>query len=276
MISPSAIKQAILAPEYQSNEYVEQYLKFHLERFVETTHYLENIVNPDTKIIDVGTYGSLVPVLKDIFKISHVTCTAPFDESLPKSEITTLQDSKNGDQYVFQLDRFDIEEKFPYPDEAFDVVIFTEVFEHLSVDPMHTLSEINRITKTDGWLVFSTPNCASTFSVIKILKGENPYTYPIFTKKKSRDRHNREYVTREIKQLLHASGYKISFLTTKNIYNTSKVNKKIGFAVINSLLWLGTILSFNRIKMSDRGESIFALAKKTSSVIDRYPDILYE
>jgi SAM-dependent methyltransferase len=42
------------------------------------------------------------------------------------------------------------------PDEAFDVVIMNHVIEHLE-DPLATLSEINRVLKTDGHLVLETP-----------------------------------------------------------------------------------------------------------------------
>jgi SAM-dependent methyltransferase len=275
MISLKTIERAVLAPNYESQTYVEEYLKFHMERFLETTCLLQKVVNHNTNLIDVGTYGSLVPVLRDILGIENITCTAPCEKNFPKSEITTLANAINGDKYSFNLDRFDIEQRFPYDNEIFDVVVFTEVFEHLTLDPMHTLSEINRITKTDGWLVFSTPNCASTFSIIKILKGQNPYTFPIFTKEPSRDRHNREYVSEEIKEVLKAAGYEIVIFKTKNIYNTNKKKKTIAISLLNSLLWLGSILSFKLIEASDRGESIFALAKKTSDVVDRYPSFLY-
>jgi SAM-dependent methyltransferase len=53
----------------------------------------------------------------------------------------------------------DIErESMPYDDDIFDAVLLAEVFEHLSVDPLHALSEIRRILKPNGKLVLTTPN----------------------------------------------------------------------------------------------------------------------
>ena len=53
----------------------------------------------------------------------------------------------------------DIErENMPYDDDTFDAVLLAEVFEHLSVDPLHALSEIRRILKPNGKLVLTTPN----------------------------------------------------------------------------------------------------------------------
>jgi len=47
-------------------------------------------------------------------------------------------------------------DRFPFPDRVFDIVIFTEVIEHLS-DPLHTIIEIKRVLKEDGHLIISFP-----------------------------------------------------------------------------------------------------------------------
>ena len=49
---------------------------------------------------------------------------------------------------------------FPYPDAHFATVICGELIEHLFEDPMHLMSEVNRILKPGGHLVLTTPNIA--------------------------------------------------------------------------------------------------------------------
>ena len=49
----------------------------------------------------------------------------------------------------------------PFEDDAVDVVIFHEVFEHLRINPIFTFSEISRVLRTQGTLLLSTPNLTS-------------------------------------------------------------------------------------------------------------------
>src|SRR3989344_6693628 len=48
--------------------------------------------------------------------------------------------------------------KLTFKDSEFDLIIFTEIFEHLGVDPLGALREIRRILKPGGILILSTPN----------------------------------------------------------------------------------------------------------------------
>jgi len=67
-----------------------------------------------------------------------------------------------------------VEDRFPYDDKFFDVVIAGEIIEHL-LDTMHFLNEIKRIMKDTGILILTTPNVASLGRRIFLLFGKNPY-----------------------------------------------------------------------------------------------------
>ena len=61
--------------------------------------------------------------------------------------------SENGETFDCDVDHFDAERDiFPYADASFDTVLCCELIEHLSADPMHMMSEINRILKPGGHL----------------------------------------------------------------------------------------------------------------------------
>jgi SAM-dependent methyltransferase len=265
------VESAILSPGYASQKYIDEYLKPHMQRFHITLRMLGRISAPGMRVIDVGSYGSLVPALKEVLGLTRIVITTPRQKNRPASEDTCLADARNGEQFPFHADRFDLEEPFPYSDETFDIVIFTEVLEHLSVDPMHSLAEINRITKPGGWILLSTPSCTSAKSVIRILRGSNPNCYPVYTKQPSRDRHNREYTPWEVRQLLAACGYEVTTFDTIDVYS----DQSPAWWLIKAGLWLSSRLSLGIIEFRARGDTIFALGKKISGIENRYPDFLY-
>ncbi len=266
-----SIENSILEPQYESKQYVEQYLKPHMKRFVNTMSLLVKIYQPGMRVIDVGSYGSLVPVLKDVLELPDINCTEPYQEGKLLSEEVTLPPTQDGKTYTYHVDRFDIENLFPYKDNTFDIVIFTEVLEHISLDPMHVISEINRITKQGGWILLSTPNCSSLKSIWNILRGGNPILYPVFNREPSRDRHNREYVPWEVISLLRDGGYNIDFFKTVNVYS----NQIVKLLLFKTVLLACSVISFALINPRHRGDTIFALAKKTSGITNRYPYYIY-
>jgi len=269
-----AVEAALLAPDYKSVPYVNDYLKVHMNRFAETARLLQPIIRPGMRIVDLGSYGSLVPVLRDVLGASDVTLTEPFQEHKPASEDSFLQNARNGARYPFHVDRFDIEGMFPYEDDRFDVVIFTEVLEHLSRDPGQTMSEINRITKSGGYLLLSTPNCASVRSIIRILRGGNPNIYPVYQRRPSTDRHNHEYVPWEVRELLKLCGFSSHEFKTLDVYHDYQFSRLLALQM-RALLRIGNILSLGFLRARDRGDTIFALGQKTSGVKERYPEFLY-
>jgi len=54
----------------------------------------------------------------------------------------------DGEAFECTIELFDAErDPFPYPSEYFATVLCCELIEHLTVDPMHMMSEINRILR---------------------------------------------------------------------------------------------------------------------------------
>jgi SAM-dependent methyltransferase len=268
------VESALLAPDYDSTSYVNDYLKVHMKRFAETIGLLQPIIRPAMRIVDLGSYGSLVPALRDLLGATDITLTEPFQERKPASENSFLQNARNGVRYPVHVDRFDIEGPFPYDDGRFDVVIFTEVLEHLSRDPLQTMSEINRITKPEGYLLLSTPNCASVRSVLRILRGGNPNIYPVYQRCPSTDRHNHEYVPWEVRELLRLCGFTNSEFKTVDVYQDQQFGRLLTLQM-RALLKIGSLMSLGFLKARERGDTIFALAQKTGGVQERYPGFLY-
>ena len=120
--------------------------------------------------------------------------------------------TKNYRKYDIEFSCCDITKgKLPYPDDYFDLVVFTEVLEHLiCLHPPYTLfDEINRVMKEQAYLIFSTPNFCSIQNRITMLLGSNPSYWP---KLKAREpvSHIREYTKKELIYILEECGFKIS------------------------------------------------------------------
>src|SRR6185312_10294986 len=115
--------------------------------------------------------------------------------------------SAEGEIFTCEIDHFDAEkDPFPYPDAHFSTVLCCELLEHLFEDPMHLMSEINRILKPGGHLVLTTPNVGSLRSISAILLGYHPAFFPAYIRprvegEEAEARHNREYVPMEVQHL---------------------------------------------------------------------------
>lgn len=68
----------------------------------------------------------------------------------------------------------DIESRFDFEDNFFDVVVAAEIIEHV-LDTDFFIDEIKRVLKSNGFLILSTPNVASLGRRIYLLLGKNPY-----------------------------------------------------------------------------------------------------
>jgi len=119
----------------------------------------------------------------------------------------------------------------PYPDNHFDAVIFSEVIEHLNMNPLPVLQEINRILKPDGILYITTPNQVNLLNRITIFLGgsmRNSINTSVTQIDQSQNTicgiHWREYTLKELVEILEITG----FSTKKYSFsNTTKKNTSL-------------------------------------------------
>lgn len=161
-------------------------------------------------------------------------------------------------------------DRYPFEDRSFDVVLAAEIIEHLPNDPMFMLSESNRILKEGGRLVLTTPNITSHRSLAALLNGYSPFLYNKFTK--SGGRHCIEYAPREIRLMMERAGFHVESLETKNVWmelEDGQAYRDIYRSMHGILIKLGSPTNL-------RGEDIFAVGRKNSAVVDRFPPELYD
>lgn len=125
----------------------------------------------------------------------------------------------------------------PFESEAFDLVLFNAVFEHLRIDLIATMTEARRVMKTAGTLLLSTPNLRSLRGVWMLFRHQmashiHPDLYEQYNLLKLYGHmgHVREYTAREVSIFLSKIG-----LTTREIkfqYFGPPLNNKFPLALV--------------------------------------------
>ena len=104
-------------------------------------------------------------------------------------------------------------EPIPFEDGSFDIVILTEVLEHLFIPPRLVIGECRRVIRSGGKLIFSVPNLARLIKRVKLFVGISPLDDPEDQMKRGWVHgrgHIREYTMKEVTSMLKASGFTIS------------------------------------------------------------------
>ena len=80
-------------------------------------------------------------------------------------------------------------DRFPYKSNTFDLVLCSEVLEHLPHSPMPALKEMFRVAKPGGRVLITTPNITRSINLGKMLLGKSPIP-PATEREKIYHRHN--------------------------------------------------------------------------------------
>ena len=244
-----------------------EYANTHKSRFV---HTLEITPPGDASqsVLEMGAYMQITAPLK--FQLGYGNVRGCYYGPPGRVDHKTIT-SESGEIFECDIDLFDAEKDvYPYADASFDTVLCCELIEHLFADPMHMMSEINRILKPGGHLVLTTPNIGSLRSVSAILLGYHPSFFPAYIRPRNADeeteaRHNREYVPMEVQHLLTDSGFDMVRLETGEFLDAP--HPEFG--------WVTHLLKRYNLSHDLRGDGIYAVARKAGPVKNRWPAWLY-
>jgi SAM-dependent methyltransferase len=267
---PAATQEPETAASYLEgwalNDDSRKYLETHQTRLAKTLEITPPGCSCD-RILEMGAYLQITPALHT--RLGYGEVRGCYYGKLGRVDHKTVT-SAAGETFACDIDHFDAEkDTFPYPAGHFSTVLCCELIEHLFEDPMHLMSEVNRILKPDGHFVITTPNVAALRGIAAILQGYHPGFFHAYIKPAESGevdaRHNREYTPREIHLLLENSGFEVTLLETGEFRDEPHPE----FAWVTHLLktyWLDT---------DRRGDGIYAVGRKTGPVRERYPGWLY-
>lgn len=185
-----------------------------------------------------------------------------------RNGVDRLVHDRSGEEALFEYDLFNIEsDEFPYADASFDLVIFSELIEHLGLNPVWTLSEIHRVLRPNGLVIVTTPNALSLERFSTFARGGSQMVdrySPLFG---YGARHNREYHPRELRELLEATGYAIEEMVTRDLKALPRLER------LQRAVWKGLLSSYSD---TPRGEHIFLRARRNDRFRWQFPASLFD
>jgi len=259
-----------VAPEYIATWAADagsvDYVETHLTRLQKTLEIIPP-GGPDDRILEMGAYLQITPALSS--KLGYGYVRGCYYGPLGKIDQRRAV-SSDGETFDCEIDLFNAEKDvFPYPDGHFSTVLCCELIEHLTEDPMHLMSEINRIVKPGGHLVLTTPNIGSLHGISAILNGYHPGIFTAYIRPRTggevEARHNREYTPKEIERLLANSGFTVTRIETGPFRQTPRPEEG----------WVLNLLDQFELPKDLRGDDIYCVGRKTGAVRERFPDWLY-
>ena len=252
---------ADLAKKSAGTDFNESYYLKHRDRFKATLALLPTAEGTGASVLELGATDFFQVVLRYIFGYSKVYGTqfsSRIEEKLYQKELSICDFSSTNLTFSVNLEQ----ELLPIPDSTIDTVMCCEVLEHMDIDPMFMLSELNRVCKIGGSLVLTTPNCCSARNFWKIAQGHRPHFFMQYELSRSPYRHNIEWDVHAVAQLSRAAGFDPVILETMDVFE-APVPQAISF------------LKKHNLETAHRGDGIFLLAKKVSPVVDRWPVGIY-
>ena len=241
-------------------ESADGYHKAHAARLTRTGELLYQHAAHATKILELGTSGFIPMLCRET--MPHIAVEAThFDRSI-KSR-TDVEFALGPHTITTPCYSLDLEYgNLPVLDETYDIVLCCEVLEHMEVDPMHMLAEVNRVLKTGGLMLLTTPNITSTRALHKMLvDGLEPHFYMQYHRDKSYNRHNYEYSAPTLVNVLKAAGF------SGQVWSEDLFDDPLG-DVVERLRSVG-------YGLPNVGDNLIAFATKVSGIVDRYPRGLY-
>lgn len=210
-IDATAIERALdhLEPLVRAEPHYGDFLR-HRARYASDVSVLSQVLD-GSPVLEVGSFPGHFTAL---LKVLGVSCVSV--------DIAPHRLGVLGKHFQLDVRRCDIErEPLPFKNESLRYVVFSEVLEHLRVDPLFTLSELNRVMTSAGYLLLTTPNLYSVQQCLRFLSGRG-FGDPLVEFMKLRAighmGHVREYSHRDVRRFLQYAGFQVQQVWYKHYY----------------------------------------------------------
>ena len=184
-----------------SKEYELSYSDRHYRRLQEILRLVAKASSKQGDLLDIGT-TQFTFLLKKLttHKIFTIDYTSGFRQRCVDNAIAFEQHDITSPE-------------LPFGGRRFDVIVFTEVFEHLLANPVRIFSKLKSMLTENGSLVFGTPNLASIQKRILLLVNRPILDWPTWEVGADDIHghgHNRIYVQRELRAFMEKAGLAVT------------------------------------------------------------------
>lgn len=197
----SNIGTALEKDKSEHNSWNTNYFKMQKSRYLEDLAYYESLKGIK-KVLEVGAAP---------FHLS--LCLQEFGYDLTVLDIDPSRFQWFVDENDLNVITCNVEtDTLEVEDNSFDLVIFTEVFEHLRINPINTLKKLHKKLKPGGLLYLTTPNFFRYTNVVNFILGRPVVNaYYEFEKLNTIGHmgHVREYAKGEVSLFLENTGFEI-------------------------------------------------------------------
>jgi len=147
------------------------YLSMHQARFAEIKRLCRTyVVDPSARVLDIGR-SELTAYLAGFYGNVHTLGLDPVADDGGHREMKAMDAVPHITFDLLQSDRVS-----QWPDRGrFDLIVFSEVIEHLAIAPEYVLAFLQALLTEKGVLVCTTPNAAEIAKRLRMLAGRNPY-----------------------------------------------------------------------------------------------------
>jgi 2-polyprenyl-3-methyl-5-hydroxy-6-metoxy-1,4-benzoquinol methylase len=231
----ASVESAIKSPDERA------YFLIHEARYKTILNHVVRIMNHG-KILDVGCYPYHIGKALELMGYT-VSGIASEHEKLKQRNVAILN---------IETD------KFPYKTGFFDLVLCSEVIEHLPHSPVPALREMYRVTKPHGHVLVTTPNITRSINQGKMLLGKSPLP-PVEEGMSIYHRHNHEYTLEELSKTMSRAGWNVEKATHFVSYTPFRRRNRHD----NPLLWTGKFANFLAMKALPRlADTLLVIGKK--------------
>jgi 2-polyprenyl-3-methyl-5-hydroxy-6-metoxy-1,4-benzoquinol methylase len=206
-----------------SPESAKQYLVDHEVRFRETLALCKQLVpEPDARVLDVGQ-SYFTKLLSDYYR---QVCTIGLDPSIDVGgHRSTETDARDLKHIQYDLNNSAHPESWPLVMGGFDLIVYAETIEHLTIAPEYSMMCLAGLLSPKGILLMTTPNAATFSKRVKIFLGKNPFE--MIRLLGNNPGHFREYTLAELSSIAARCNLRVVYAKRKNFYSHNSLLRKV-------------------------------------------------
>jgi 2-polyprenyl-3-methyl-5-hydroxy-6-metoxy-1,4-benzoquinol methylase len=195
------IEASLVKDKSEHSSWNANYFKMQKSRYLEDLNFYKGLKGVN-KVLEVGAAP---------FHLS--LCLQEFGYDLTVLDINPKRFQWFIDENKLQVKQCNVEiDELDVEDNSFDLIIFTEIFEHLRINPINTLLKLNKKLKEGGLLYLTTPNFFRYTNIVNFLLGRPVVNaYYEFEKLNTIGHmgHVREYAKDEVSLFIENTGFEI-------------------------------------------------------------------